>query len=93
MPKSARPMRTFSAGERAEPHVGVRIGDAGNDRTVVKIDDLGFGLLQTEDFGVRTDGIDARAGNRECLRPRRLGISGVDMAVNEDRVSGESSGE
>jgi hypothetical protein len=73
--------------------VGVRIGDAGNDGTAVKIDDLGFGLLQTEDFGVATDGIDARAGNGECLRPRRLGISGLDVTVNQDRVCGESGGE
>src|SRR6516164_7650531 len=71
-------------------HMG--IGDAGGDGAPVQVDDLRLGQLACEDFLIGTDGVNARAGDGESLRPWSFGIASVDMAVDENGVAGECSG-
>lgn len=83
--------RCFS-GAPSEPHVGVRIGDSRYDGPPLQIDHLGLGLAAPRYLRVTAHCIDPRAGQRQSLRPLRLIIAGINVAMNQDGVTGEHSG-
>jgi hypothetical protein len=74
---------------RAEPHVRVGIGNAGNRRSAVQVDHLRLSLASRQDFLVAADGFDPRTADGKRLRPGGFGVSGVDMAVNQELVGGK----
>src|SRR5215471_19097106 len=73
----------------SEPHVNVRIGDAGNHSSTLQIDDLGRRLPVREDFLVRPGRLNACARDGQSLHPWRFRIAGINVAVNQNRIAGK----
>ena len=78
-------------GERSHPQVRVTVDQAGQDGAALQVDDLGSGLLATQNFGVASCYIDAGAGNGERLDPGLLFVAGVDAAIGEKYVRREGA--
>jgi len=55
----------------------------------VQIDHFGSGLSATQYFLIGPHRFNARSRDGERLHPRRFCVSGVDVAVNQERVGGK----
>jgi hypothetical protein len=73
-------------------HMGVAVGDAGNDRFALEIKDARRRTAQSRHRGVRPDRQDPVAGNGDCLRHRGCGIDGDDLPVGENEIGRSGCG-
>jgi hypothetical protein len=78
--------RWEDAAESLAVHVGMTVGDAGNDRTAVEIDDACPRTRMGSHRFIRADSDDAVSGNCNCRRDREPGIKGDDLAAFENNV-------
>ena len=65
-------------------HVGVRVDQAWDDGTTIKIDDLRGGIDQWSNIRVRSDRADTPTADRDCLRNLKARVNGDDLAVAQD---------
>jgi hypothetical protein len=71
----------------AKPHVCVGVGDPGNYRSTLQVDDGGICQFATQNLPIASNRVDPRPGDRKCLGPRRSWISRVDVSMNQQRVA------
>ena len=62
------------------------VDDAGHHHAACQVDDLGRGRTELFDLGCCARGNDAVAANSQRFYPALLRISGIDVAVQQERV-------
>src|SRR5437773_3545103 len=67
--------------------MGVRIRKSRNHGSPLQIDNFRFGRPLAQNLPVRPHGVNATAANCQRLYPRSFWIAGVDVSVNQNRVS------
>src|SRR5262249_44778471 len=70
----------------------VRIGETGNNRPPLQVDDLCRRSLVSKYCLIGSDSLNPSTGNRQRLSPWSFRISGIDVAVNKKGIAGKKSG-
>src|SRR5260370_38802612 len=67
--------------------MGVGIRKSRNHRSPLQIDNVGFGRPPAQNLPVRPHGVNTAAADCQRLYPRSFWIAGVDVSMNQNRVT------